>query len=262
MIARLSAVVADATQSFEDYDYARALERVESFFWWYCDYYLELVKGRRYDSGDAARNGSAAATAGRRSAARCADRCRSSSACSRRFCRSSAEEVWSWWQQGSVHRASWPSTQELDEALGDVPADDAAAEDTALAVAADVLKEVRKAKSQAQRPMRAPVLRVVVHDSAERLAAMQLGCDDLRQAGSIAAIETVEADEFAVEVELAERAAAGCRSRRVEYPRMTTPRTHHLSASALLAAAIAIAAFAMPASAAVAAEAHQLQQGG
>ena len=50
MIARLAAVVRDATSSFEDYDYARALERTEPSFWWYCDYYVELVKGRRYDS--------------------------------------------------------------------------------------------------------------------------------------------------------------------------------------------------------------------
>ncbi|MGD0248132.1 MAG: class I tRNA ligase family protein [Candidatus Limnocylindrales bacterium] len=42
--------MADATHSFEEYDYARALARAESFFWWYCDFYLELVKGRRYDS--------------------------------------------------------------------------------------------------------------------------------------------------------------------------------------------------------------------
>src|ERR1035441_9248951 len=35
MIARLASVVTDATVSLEEYDYARALERVESFFWWY-----------------------------------------------------------------------------------------------------------------------------------------------------------------------------------------------------------------------------------
>ena len=35
---------------------------------------------------------------------------------------------------------------------------------------------------------------------------MVLGSEDLCQAGSIAAIESVEADEFAVEVELAEEA--------------------------------------------------------
>ncbi len=50
LIARLAAVVEDATQSFEHYDYARALQHTEELFWWFCDYYLELVKGRRYDS--------------------------------------------------------------------------------------------------------------------------------------------------------------------------------------------------------------------
>ncbi len=60
LIARLAAVVGDAGESFEAYDYARALERTESFFWWYCDYYVELVKGRRY-----AREAGAAASVSR-----------------------------------------------------------------------------------------------------------------------------------------------------------------------------------------------------
>jgi hypothetical protein len=63
---------------------------------------------------------------------------------------------------------------------------------------------VRKAKSQARRPMRAPVTRVLVRDTAERLAALELGAGDLRQAGAIERIESVEGEEFAVEVELAE----------------------------------------------------------
>jgi valyl-tRNA synthetase len=73
----------------------------------------------------------------------------------------------------------------------------------ALAVAADVLREVRKAKSQAGAPMRAPVSRVVVRDSGERLRALELGSGDLLQAGTIEHLEPVEDGEFAVEVELA-----------------------------------------------------------
>jgi valyl-tRNA synthetase len=117
-----------------------------------------------------------------------------------------AEEVWSWWQEGSVHRASWPTPEELAEALGGARVGEQAVEDEALAVAADVLKEVRKAKSEARRPMRAPVERVVVRDAPARLAALELGAEDLRAAGSIEAIETAEAEEFAVDVVLAEAA--------------------------------------------------------
>jgi valyl-tRNA synthetase len=72
-----------------------------------------------------------------------------------------------------------------------------------------VLKEVRKAKSEARRPMRAPVKSVTVHDSAKRLAALAFGAEDLRLAGSIEQLATSVAEEFAVTVELAEEAPEG-----------------------------------------------------
>jgi valyl-tRNA synthetase len=221
VVGRLAAVVEDATKSFDEYDYARALQRAEELFWWFCDYYLELVKGRRYDTAP-----EAAASVSR--ALRL-----SLSAFQRLFAPFLpfvCEEVWSWWQEGSVHRASWPDARELwdelggstgEREIGDEGEIDRAGqmgeghggpdgaivrarEDMALAVAADVLREVRKAKSQAQRPMRAPVALIVVHDTAERLSALELGEDDLREAGAIARIDTVEAEELAVEVELAD----------------------------------------------------------
>jgi valyl-tRNA synthetase len=196
MIARLAEVVSDATASFEDYDYARALDRTEEFFWWYCDFYLELVKGRRYAPAPGV-------------AASVSRALRISLSVFQRllapFLPFVCEEVWSWWQEGSVHHAPWPENGELVLAAGgEAPeADTRAREDEALAMAADVLREVRKAKSQARRPMRAPVTRVVVRGRTERLAALKLGEDDLRQAGAIELIEPVEAEEFAVEVQLA-----------------------------------------------------------
>ncbi len=213
LIARLATVVAEATASFEGYDYARALERAESFFWWYCDFYLELVKGRRYDPDPAV---SASVSHALRLSLSVFQRLFAP------FLPFVCEEVWSWWQQGSVHRAAWPDANELAAAAGgDSGAAGAAGgtpgagaqpgsaengrarEDVALEVTADVLREVRKAKSQAKRPMRAPVTRVLVRDTAERLAALQLGEGDLLEAGSIARVETAEDGEFAVEVELA-----------------------------------------------------------
>jgi valyl-tRNA synthetase len=208
LIARLAAVVAEATSSFEEYDYARALERAESFFWWYCDFYLELVKGRRYDPDPEA---SASVSRALQLSLSVFQRLFAP------FLPFACEEVWSWWQEGSVHRAAWPDAGELAAAGGgphpgagpsssDGEADARAVEELALEVTADVLREVRKAKSQAKRPMRAPVKRVLVRDTAERLAALELGEDDLLQAGSIECLERLESDdgELLVEVELEE----------------------------------------------------------
>jgi valyl-tRNA synthetase len=192
VIVRLADVVEDATSSFEAYDYARALERTETFFWWFCDYYLELVKGRRYDPDPAV---SASVSRALRLSLSAFQRLLAP------FLPFACEEVWSWWQEGSVHRASWPEAGELSAAAG-TPS---AAEAVALDVAADVLREVRKAKSQAQVKMRAPVRRVLVHDTRERLGALELGRGDLLEAGSIGALEGIEAEELAVEVELAEQ---------------------------------------------------------
>jgi valyl-tRNA synthetase len=201
VIARLATVVADATQSFDDYDYARALERTETFFWWFCDYYLELVKGRRYDSDPAV---SASVSRALRLSLSTFQRLLAP------FLPFVTEEVWSWWQEGSVHRALWPEAAEWSAAAagvnGGTGADgDSAREAVALEATADVLREVRKAKSQAQVKMRSLVARVTVRDTRERLDALELGRGDLLEAGSIGELELVEAEELAVAVELAEQ---------------------------------------------------------
>jgi valyl-tRNA synthetase len=196
LLARLAAVVADATGSFEEYDYARALERTESFFWWYCDFYLELVKGRRYDPDPAV---SAPVSLALRTSLSVFQRLFAP------FLPFVCEEVWSWWQEGSVHRAAWPDAGELTALASTGGAgSDAVGEDTALEVTVEVLRAVRKAKSDARAGMRVPVSLVRVQDTPARLRALELGEDDLLSAGSIARLQTSEAGEISVEVVLAQ----------------------------------------------------------
>ena len=52
MLVELAHLVDEATGAFDRFDYARALERTEAWFWSFCDDYLELVKNRAYGEGD------------------------------------------------------------------------------------------------------------------------------------------------------------------------------------------------------------------
>ena len=193
MLAGLADVVDEATAAFEAYDYARALERTETFFWAFCDDYVELVKGRAY--GAAGAEGAASANTALRLALSTLLRLFAP------FLPFVTEEVWSWWQGGSIHRAPWPDASDVRAAAGD--GDRRVAE-----VTGEVLGAVRKAKSEAQRSMRAPVERVVVRDTPERIAALQLALDDLKEAGSVREVVLVQSDGASdVEVALADDAA-------------------------------------------------------
>jgi valyl-tRNA synthetase len=199
VLGRLAVVVEEATAAFESYDYARALERTEAFFWSFCDDYLELVKSRAYgDAGDPATASARAALAAALSV----------------LLRLLApilpfvtEEVWSWWQEGSIHTAAWPTADELgvtSVASGAGASGIDPGTDAVLDVAAEVLGLVRRAKTSAKRSMRASVARLVVADTPFRLEALRSAEHDLCQAGGVVELVTREADELSVEVELAE----------------------------------------------------------
>jgi valyl-tRNA synthetase len=197
MLAALADLVAEATAAFDRFDYARAVERTEGFFWSFCDDYLELVKNRAYGSAGEAGAASARTALGLA--------LRTLLGLFAPFLPFVTEEVWSWWQDGSIHRSPWPSADALRQAAG---ADDAASpgdepDPAVLAVAAAVLGEVRRAKSQAKRSMRTEVTATVVTDTPDRLALLALASEDVRSAGHIDAFTTQSGDTFAVAVELA-----------------------------------------------------------
>jgi valyl-tRNA synthetase len=188
LLVALDALVVEGTTAFEQYDYARALERTERFFWMFCDDYVELVKARAYRGSDDA-GGRSAAYALRHAL----------SALLRLFAPFVpyvTEESWSWWHDGSVHLASWPDPDGV-----------AATDDLVLVyeVAAAVLSDVRKEKSSQKRSLASPVVRAVVSDTAERLAALHSAASDVREAGKIAELVTAVASDgdVGVAVELA-----------------------------------------------------------
>jgi valyl-tRNA synthetase len=186
MLARLADVVDAATAAFEGNDWSRALERVEPFFWSFCDDYLELVKSRAY--GGAGEAGAASARNALALALSVQLRLLAP------FLAFVTEEVWSWWQAGSVHRAPWPERGEL--AAGERP--------EILEVTAAVLGEVRRAKTDAKRSMKAPVRTVTVTGPDATVAAARAAADDLREAGGIQDLAFGDGPELAVAVELAD----------------------------------------------------------
>ncbi len=192
LLARLVTVVERATEAFENYEYARALQLTESFFWTFTDDYVELVKDRAYGArGEAAQASVHAALA------------TTLDALLRLFAPVlpfATDEVWSWWRAGSVHRAPWPDAAAL------APLADGA-DPELLTTVGEALSGLRKAKSEAKVKQRTAVRTAVITGSAEEVARLEAGLGDLRAAGNAAELR-LEAGEAGVGVRDVELAPA------------------------------------------------------
>jgi valyl-tRNA synthetase len=176
MLQRLSVVINDATTAFEAFDYARALERTESFFWWFCDDYLELVKMRAYGTTDISASARAALQ-------------RALSVMQRLFAPHipfATEEVWSWWKQNSIHLAQWPTVAEI---TGDTKHIDAF--EMMLDSACNVIGVIRRTKTEAKLSQRAEVEYTSVSATDAQIALLKVCIGDLQNAGVVPAIEFV-----------------------------------------------------------------------
>ena len=194
LLADLGRLVAEVTAAFEGYDYARALERTEQFFWRFCDDYVELVKNRAYA-------GSVSARTTLRLALSVQLRLLAP------ILPYAVEEVWSWWRPGSVHSTAWPTVAELGAAAAGEPGDPGPAGDPAVLDAASwLLGEIRRAKTEARLSPRAPVDSVVVTGPRELIERLKLVESDLRDAGAIAEVgyaDGADGAEATVEIRLA-----------------------------------------------------------
>ncbi|HJQ95293.1 MAG TPA: class I tRNA ligase family protein, partial [Acidimicrobiia bacterium] len=172
LLTGLADLVEEATAAFDRFDYARAIERTEAFFWPFCDDYLELVKGRAYGADGHEGTESAQATL--------AIAIKVIVQLFAPFLPYVTEEIWSWFGEGSVHRSVWPEADAIRGLAGvaDNPA--------LLLTAGQVLSSIRKVKTAAQVSMKAEVANVHIVGPSTAIAGLQIVESDLRNAGVIA----------------------------------------------------------------------------
>ena len=188
LLNKLAQVVETATTSFEKYDYTRALEVAETFFWAFTDDYVELVKERTYgNQGEAAANSARAALG---------ITTHTLLKLFAPFIPFVTEEVWSWWQEGSIHLQSWPKSSEIitNKSTGI----------DALNNVTWILSEVRKVKTENKQSMKAEVKILEIWAKADVIDQVKDAQKDLIAAGNIKDLKlNVSDSEIKVKVELA-----------------------------------------------------------
>ncbi len=185
MLAALAEVITGATKAYEEFNYTKALELTEQFFWTFTDDYVELVKERAYRENGADAESAKAALA------------EALMIMLRLFAPVMpfvTEEVWSWWQSGSVHQQSWPTVAELDGISGDAKLH---------REIGAVIADIRRVKTDAQQSMKARIATAIISGPAESIARLQSAQADLISAGGIDNLSWEIADTLAVSATLA-----------------------------------------------------------
>ncbi|ROT86498.1 Valyl-tRNA synthetase [Bifidobacterium mongoliense] len=179
VMASLAAVIDEATENLNAYEHSKALETIETFFWRFCDDYIELVKNRAYGTADAT---------GHVPSAEAIQSARTTlglglDAFARLFAPYlpyATEQIWSWMHapQGSVHRAPWPTSAPYAQAAhGTDP--------NLLLWAGNALAELRGLKSQAKVSMKTPILHATLTATTDGVEALRQALDDIAEAGRV-----------------------------------------------------------------------------
>ncbi|MFM7014554.1 MAG: valine--tRNA ligase [Actinomycetota bacterium] len=180
ILQALAKVVDESTKAFEDFDHTKALELTETFFWTFTDDYLELVKERAY-------NGSGPEQASAVLALRIA--LSNLLKLLAPFIPFATEEAWSWWQQGTIHRTAWPSSEALSEFSGESNSE-------LLSIASEALQGIRKAKSDAKLSMKADIETLTITATESVIGALRDIESDLKAVGRITELKFDLGDEL------------------------------------------------------------------
>lgn len=179
MLARLAEIIEVATKAFEQFDHTKALETAETFFWSFTDDYMELVKERAYAHGDFTQDEVASAVIALRIALT------NLAQLFAPFLPFAADELWSWWQEGSVHTSPWPK-----------PADASSTREYALLTyASAALTMVRKTKSDQKLSMKAEISNLTITGNQGYLSEIAA---DLKAVGKIHNLEIIQGDDLAI----------------------------------------------------------------
>ncbi len=189
MLQNLAALVDEATAELEQYEYAKALAKIESFFWDFCDNYVEAAKSRRY--GDFGPEAAASASTAMRLALSVLLRLLAP------YLAFVCDEVWSWTNSGSVHRAAWPTREEIIRVSGS----DESARKAVLHIT-EALNAIRKGKVDQKVSIGTPVQQVVYQASDEAIACLTLVERDLKAASRTEALVLRTGAEPSVEITL------------------------------------------------------------
>ena len=179
VMAKMALVIRQATNALNSYEHSKALEVIESFFWQFCDDYIELVKNRAYGTADSTGKtpSEAAVKSARTTLGLGLDT----------FARLLApylpyatEEVWSWMHagEGSVHRAAWPKPEPYEQAAFKVSPD-------VLTYAGEALAALRKIKSEAKVSMKTPILSVTLDAVDDAADSIKSTLGDIAEAGRV-----------------------------------------------------------------------------
>ncbi|MGO1345513.1 MAG: valine--tRNA ligase [Bifidobacterium psychraerophilum] len=179
VLARLAEVITQATKSLESYEHSKALESIESFFWDFCDDYIELAKNRAYGTADASGQvpSDHAVNSARTTLGLVLDAFARLLAPYLPF---ACEEIWGWMHQGegSVHRSAWPLPGVYAQAAE-------GADPKTLDWAGQALAEIRKIKSEAKVSMKTPVLQATLSVPEAAMAAIRDSLGDIAEAGRV-----------------------------------------------------------------------------